>query len=93
MRATPVWRFVGLFMLICATAFYIWGRRGIVMASVPADKVVAVTEFSDADFTGPLDEVLIDGYFRQDQAVKVRFPRSVRISVQEILLIPVTSTD
>lgn len=93
LRNAETWRFLGLFILICATAFYIWGRRGIVMASLPTDKVVAVADFSANDLTGPLDEVLIDGYFRPDQAIEVAFPRNIAFLSPVTLLIPVTGAD
>lgn len=63
------------------------------MASIPTDKVVAVADFSDSDLTGPLDEVLIDGFFRPDQVVRVRFPRAAFYMNQATMLIPVISAD
>lgn len=93
LRDAVTWRYVGLFLLLCGCAAYIWGRREVAMGSIPTDRVVSIADFSESDLTGPLDEVLLDGYFQPDQMVKVRFPRSVGIMNQETLLIPVTQAD
>lgn len=93
LRNAAIWRYVGLFILICGCAAYVWGRRGVVINSIPTDRVVAIADFSPSDLTGSLDEVLLDGYFQPDQMVTVRFPRSVFVMNQETLLIPVTQAD
>lgn len=84
---------MGLFILLCACASFVWAQRGIVGAQAAPTTPVSIAEFSETSLTGTLNEVLLEGYFQLDHMVSLRFPREIATMNQETSLIPITDAD